>query len=193
MPALPIIADTYRIAFIWSGYGSNAVNVMHFRKAGSSAGAVGTSVIASWQLGQLQCVGNSSSIDTLHVTPLDGISASVDLATGSAGKWVGFAAGDVIPAQSGIVKLATASRGRSYRGRVFLPWTAESAATVGIMSAGIVTSLEFAWTAFLAALNAAGVTWVIASYKHATAAPITTITVEQALGTQRRRQTRYRP
>jgi hypothetical protein len=181
------------VAFVWSGYSSNAINVMHFRKPASSSAAVAAIILTDWQANMLYPVGNSASIDTLHITPLDGTTASSDYATGSTGKWVGTQTGDVIPAQAAVVKLQTALRGRSRRGRVFLPWIAEISSTVGVMSGGVTATTETAWQAFLTALNGSALTWVIASYKLASAYPITTVSVESALGTQRRRQTRYRP
>jgi hypothetical protein len=193
MPALPIIPNCYRVAFVWSGYSSSAINVMHFVKPASSSSAVASIILTDWQAGMLTPVGNSASIDTLHITPLDGTTASSDYATGSSGKWVGTQSGDVIPAQAAVVKLSTPLRGRSRRGRVFLPWIAEVSSTVGVMSTGLTTTTETAWNAFLTALNASALTWSVASYKLSSSYAITGVTVEAALGTQRRRQTRYRP
>lgn len=149
-------------------------------------------IISDWNASQLDASGNSSSIDTLFVTPLDGVTASTSYPTGSSGKWVGTQSGDMVPATAAVIKLTTTLRGRSHRGRVFLPFITETAQTNGKLLTGITGVLQTAWGNFLVALGISGIEWVVASYKLSTAQVVNNVLAEQALGTQRRRQTRYR-
>jgi hypothetical protein len=151
--------------------------------------------------GMWDSVISGASIVTVDITPLDGTSATQSFTTGGGAAWSGSSGGEMIPQVAVLVKLQTSLRGRSNRGRVFLPMTAETAAGAGFVAGGEDVTITNAWTTFANALPADATTpadLVIASYdrRHAGAGAhatnVTAITCELALATQRRRQTRLR-
>lgn len=193
MPALPVIADTYRVALVWNAAGQTAVNVMHILRSGTTAAVVASSVDANVTAAMWGSVWPTAIVNHLSVTPLDGSSATYQLNTTGA-KWTGSAAaGDPTVAPAVVIKLTSTLRGRSYRGRLYIPFPCESVINGGTLNAPQVTSVQNAWNAFLTAMIAAGSQPVIASYLHATQIPVAAYTVETYLGTQRRRQERIRP
>jgi hypothetical protein len=193
MPGLPVIADTYRVAFNWvTASGAHAVNVMHFLKSGTTAAAVNTSIDALVTANMWAVQEGGTHVTRLDTIKLDGSSASASL-TVTGAKWTGTAAaGDWVPQMAAIVKAQSLFRGRSHRGRIFLPFVAESQSTNGVLGGGAVAAGQTAWTNFLAAAIAAGLQPVVASYLLASQVPIATYTFESVAGTQRRRMTRLR-
>jgi hypothetical protein len=129
------------------------------------------------------------------VTPLDGSSASeeVDVPL-SDPKWAGQNASDYLPAVAVVVKLTSHFRGRSKRGRVFMPMTAEGVVSNGVVASGPRDTADAAWAAFVASLTTQPdpVELVIASYKLSSAVSVSGVHVEDIAATQRRRQSRLR-
>jgi len=192
VPALPVIADTYRVALNWTDSGQSAVNVMHILRSGTTASAIASSVDANVTAAMWGTVVNGAAVNHLVVTPLDGASASFTLNTTGA-KWTGSGGvADPCVQCAVMIKCTTALRGRSNRGRLYLPFTSETISGGGVIAAGTQTTVQNAWNAFLTAMIAAGSQPVVASYLHATQHPIAAYTVELAMGTQRRRQSRLR-
>lgn len=192
MAPLPTIADTYRCALRWVDGGQSAVNVIHVRKSATTASSIASTIDANVTAAMWGSVVPGASVTTLTVTPLDGSSASFVLNTSGA-KWTGSGtAGDALIAPAVIVSNRSSFRGRSRRGRTYLPFTSESVVASGLLDPAKVTSMNTAWAAFLAAMVAAGAQPVIASYKNADQVDWKTATVESTLATQRRRQTRLR-
>jgi hypothetical protein len=164
--------------------------VMHFHKAGTSASVIASTIDANVTANMWNNVSTVASVTSLVVTPLDGSSATYTLTTTGA-KWQGPNVGtEYVPAAANIIKLQTNLRGRTFRGRLFLPFQSESGMTNGIN--GNTALSQTAWNNFLTAMNAASQFLVIASYKLGSQISVTAITVESALGTQRRRQSRLR-
>lgn len=189
---LPVIPDTYRCALNWEiGIGQSAVNVIHILRASATASLIASSIDANVTTNMWNAISTTALMNMLVVTPLDGSSASFSLATSGA-KWSGGSAGDVLPQVSVLVKAQTQLRGRSHRGRSFLPGIAEGAVAGGFLGAPAQALMQTAWNNFLAAMIAAGSQPVIASYKLSSQVPISSYTVELATGTQRRRMTRLR-
>ena len=189
---LPTIPDAYRVALVWNASGQLAVNVMHFLRASTTSAVIASTLDANVTAAMWGSVWPSASVNHITVTPLDGNSASYTLNTSGA-KWTGSAAaGDPIIAVAAMVKLTTAFRGRSNRGRLFLPFVCESVQQGGTIVAGTVTSMQTAWNNFLTAMIAAGQQPIVASYLHANQHPVTAFTVESFFGTQRKRQSRLR-
>jgi hypothetical protein len=197
MPPLPVISNTSRCAlhYVATG-GAYAVNVIHItHEAGTpSAGDTGAAIVAAWPNHMMTGIPGSVAMDYIDVTPLDGVSTTVRTPTGSAGEFVGEQAGDWLAQVASIVKLQTGLRGRSFRGRVYRPFTAEETATNGFLDSANVALLQTAWENFIASLaaDAFSDTLVVASYKLATKDPVVSVNAEAALATQRRRQTRLR-
>lgn len=193
MAPLPVIADTYRVAFNWTNNSNSfvATNVMHFRKGGGNPAALWTALDAQATAGMWNCVSGHGSVNEVIITPLDGSSVSFPVFTGKPAKWTGNAgSSDWIPQSCAIVKFLTAKRGRSYRGRIYLPWVNESEQSVGILTAGSVTAGNAAWVTWLAAMIGTGYKPVVASYLHATADDIIAVQFESLVATQRRRMVR---
>jgi hypothetical protein len=189
---LPVIANVFRVAVNWRAGESPLTfhNVMHFRSPGATPEDVATAFDNHKTTGMWRTVSQTYSVDSLDVTKLDGSSVSFHFDTGSDTDWDGQGGTQFIPQASAIVKLATALRGRSYRGRIYLPALAEDRTFNGVVDPtdqGITTA---AWDTFGTDMIAAGTTLVVASYKHATAADVTNIICESRTGTQRRRQPR---
>jgi hypothetical protein len=192
MPPLPVIANTWRCAVKWSeAGGQTAVNVIHVKGAGLNWGIIAAAFSAEAEAGMFDPVSSSASATTMDITPLDGTGATITEAlTG----WVGNGDPDWIPAVSGLVKLSTAKRGRSYRGRIFLPFYSETAQENGSVLGDWIGADSGKWSEFNNDLFAGGtpLQLCVASYKHATSEVVTAITQEPVLATQRRRQGRLR-
>lgn len=191
---LPVISNIYRVAMLWldSGTGLRGQTTMHFRKASSSASAVATSFDANVTAAMWQSLRNTTSVKELHVTPLDGSSATYILATSGA-KWAGVGgSGEIIPAEAVVVSLRTLYRGKSFRGRLYLPFVAEASQAGGLLTPADVTTAQAAWNAFLTAMVAAATFPAVASYLLATSTDVSSIIYEGTAGTQRRRQSRLR-
>lgn len=188
---LPVIADTYRVALNWTGpSGTHAVNVIHLLKSGTTAASIASTMDANVTTNMWNNVSASAQVTSLQVTPLDGSSATYVLNTTGA-KWTGPNVGtDFAPAVANVISLRSNFRGRSKRGRVYMPYQAEAGMSNGVN--GNTALSQTAWNNWLAAMIAAGAQPVIASYKLASQVPITAIIVESVLGTQRRRQSRLR-
>jgi hypothetical protein len=159
-----------------------------------SAGDIGDAIVAAWPNHMMTGIPASVAMDYIDVTPLDGTSTTVRTPTGSAGEFVGEQTGDWSPQVASVVKLQTGLRGRSFRGRVFRPFTAEETASDGFLDNANVLLLQTAWENFIASLaaDAFSDTLVVASYKLAEKTPVVAVSAERALATQRRRQSRLR-
>jgi hypothetical protein len=164
---------------------------MHFRKGGTNPAALATVLDGDVAAAMWGAQGTNSKIHSLQITPLDGSSVSFPFDTGSPAKWSGTCTTNApVPNVANIVKLLTAKRGRSYRGRVYLPWVDEDRQGAGKVDAGTLVTLQAAWVAFNAAIIADGWEWVVASYALATAEPVVAVLAETFVATQRRRQVR---
>lgn len=198
MPALPVIADTYRVALNWlSSTGQIAANVIHIRTraSGHTAGDVMENLDDNAGSNLWLSCSSSAVVKDVAITPLDGSSATVHFSPASPGAWTGGQAGDFSPATSAIVKLTTSLRGRSHRGRIFLPFTGESVMSDGVLDSTTAASMNTEWTAFAGVIGADADTpmdIVVASYKLAQANIVDFFNVEGLLATQRRRQGRLR-
>ena len=189
---LPVITNVYRCALNWQSGSQKSVNVMHVRRAASSASAVAAALDAWATAGLWGFEPTGTAVNNLVITPLDGTSASYTLPVTGA-KWSGSAGvSEFFPAAAVVVKLTTLLRGRSQRGRLFLPWVAESKQTNGGLDVATQGTTQTAWNTFLGALISAGFPPVVASYLHSSATDVVAMTVETLEGTQRRRQSRNR-
>lgn len=190
---LPVITDVFRVAFLWQSTDlpKSAVNVMHFEASGKTASQVATAIDAHVTAGMWFAQNSHAAVTELDVTPLDGSGTTFTFATASAAKWKGGSSTfDVNPQVAAVVKMVTAKRGRSYRGRVFLPWVAENRVTNGAFDPTDLAAVNALWATFLTDMNTASVHPVIASYLHATSERVTGVSFEARTATQRRRQNR---
>ena len=136
MPALPVIPDTVRVALLWTSTpGQNAVNVIHIR------GVAGPITYAQLQAAlnahvtanMWATVSTEASIAEVTMTQLDGVTASASFNTTTPAHWTGGAGTDFSPQVSTLVKFQTLLRGRSHRGRIFLPYGPETIITAGVV------------------------------------------------------------
>jgi hypothetical protein len=194
MPHLPVIADTFRVAFIWADSSlGNAANVIHITSVGNTAADVNTQVHSAIDSRMWTCQRSGSKITGLSITPLDGTTATVFFPSPGTSSWEGQGSGEVAPALSALVKLTTAVRGRSFRGRVFTPWVTESVNNDGRLTSTALTNLTAGWEAFRINLASnPGISLEVASYRLGQATPVTATSGEAVCATQRRRQTRLR-
>lgn len=200
MASLPTIPNVYRVALDWintsTGAGT-ASNIFHVRNATGypNSPAVFTCLDAHVTAAMWSFVASTYRVAKMVITPLDGTTASDEVTIAATAKWTGNNAGDPIPNMANIIKLRTAKRGRSYRGRLFLPFVSESAQVNGVLSGTAVATCDAAWNAFLIAIGTDAtfpLTFGIASYKLATFEPTLGAVCEGTAATQRRRLSRLR-
>lgn len=207
---LPVINNTVRVAI--SGITSRNTgwaNVLHFRTTGPAISAalidtLHTEIAKLYTgpaytgglVGLKQPLSSQMSCKFAKYTPLDGLSAT----TVKTFAWSGTSTGDALPPQVAIcISLRTNTRGRRYRGRLYLPQPSEAASSgQGMISQADADGLDAQCEGFRAALPALSWEWVIASYgKSKTktglvtwtpfATPLTSVSVDRILDTQRRR------
>lgn len=191
--ALPIIAHTFRCSFIWAdvAYARNAVNVMHFSKASADSADIAAAIDTNISVTMFGVQRNTSEIQSIVVTPLDGTSVSTEFLTGGGANYKGaIGGGDTIPQVANLIKLTTNQRGRSHQGRVYLPWVCESQVAFGSLISTDAADISTAWLDFVTGMADSGVSMVVASYKLASASPVTGARCEQQTVTQRKRQPR---
>jgi hypothetical protein len=198
MPALPVITDTCRIALLWqASNGQIAVNVMHIRgvSAPPTYAQIEDALNAHVTANMWATVSTNASIVEVSMTLLDGVTATLSFNPTTPAHWTGGFGTDFIPQGSSLIKFQTLLRGRSHRGRMFLPYLPETLQTAGALDPAETTDAEVAWAAFQVALqgNSPALEHVVASYKLATAQPVAAYVAEGESATQRRRQTRNRP
>lgn len=187
---LPIIPYTYRTAFNWVGnmvYSPTAANVLHFASTTGDEADLVARLGANVTAGMWKPVYDGGKIDSVTVTKLDGTPDGLVFTAPNTAAWAGSGGGQGMAQCAALLKLRTASTGRSGRGRIFLPWLAEGQQNNSTMEPSVVASCTAAWTTFRAAMEAD--TWFlsVASYKNETAAVVTTIDLEVPTATQRRR------
>jgi len=164
---------------------------MHFKKSGSNPAAIAAILDANitsdlWTVGD-----NHSHVYEIDITPLDGSSTTFPYVTGSGSKYSGAGTGhNVVPQIAALVKLVTGTRGRSYRGRVYVPWVSETYISLGGLTGSEKANMQTAWENFLAAMDGDGAPLQVASYKLATSADVIAVLVENDIATQRRRNHR---
>ena len=191
--ALPVIADIFRVAWKYHSQSglSAPVNVMHFRAPSSDANDVWTALDAHQTSAMLGQTGDYCGVTEVDVTPLDGSSLTSLNTTGLPSKWKGpSSAVDPVPQVAALLKITTNVRGRSYRGRLYLPWCREDVIATGVLSSSVVASMNTAWATWFAAMASDGVFLSVASYTLSVATDANIPTVESFTATQRRRQPR---
>jgi hypothetical protein len=195
MPPLPVITDVFRVTLNWGAVGgTNPKNVIHILDTTGVATAADIAAVvdAGATSDMFNCLTNSQECDLLSIIPLDGSTASTDFNT-TGSKWLGQQSGEWIPQAACVVKMITGLRGRSHRGRIFLGPVAEAIDHNGFYVAGPGHGLmQTAWASFESTLVGAGYSLCVASYKLSSAQPVTAVSVETTLATQRRRQSRLR-
>lgn len=194
---LPVITNISRVALNWTGPGGQqATNVIHIddNTGGHTDAQLRTALdnaadAAMW----VQQVPGASVTD-IAITPLDGTSPTTHAPPITPAHWTGQNGASFAPAVSILIKIGTNLRGRSHRGRLFLPFVNDGILTNGLLDDGDVSNYTSAWRDFFDDLEAGAPAYTpgVASYKLATFRPEQTVSCEKAFGTQRRRQGRLR-
>lgn len=161
------------------------------------ASAFRTALIKNTSGGLLYGLASLVSVTTIRVEDVKpGTVATQDSVAGAV---AGSNAGDPLPAQCALVfTLATLVKGRSYRGRFYLPGVTEDEVTAGTLNGASVTSFTTIGTQLGAVFGPSGsnANWqlvVISRYlngvKRATpvGTAVTTIVLDPVIRTQRRR------
>lgn len=191
MAPLPVISNVFRCAFTWKNLDWptwSAVNVMHFYKAGGDPVTLTALLDASVSANMWGQTSSSSSIYQVNVTPLDGSSVTFPYTPLTPAKWKGTVSSlEYTPQVSAVVKMLTGKRGRSYRGRVFLPWCIEDVTKSGLILAATQATMNTAWVAFRTAMDTGGYPLHVASYKLATSEKVVAVLAETNTGTVRKR------
>lgn len=186
---LPIISNVDRVVLHWteSTTGLEALNVMHVREVTPLASSVVASrFLTHCTAAMWSWMSSTCRVTQIDVTPLDGASATYSASVAASANTTGGSGSSTpLPQVAGLIKLTTALRGRSFRGRVYIPNVAENEITGRTLSD--VAAVQAAWTAFLAAMTADDLNIVVASYLLAEANTVTSALAESMSATQRRR------
>ena len=190
---LPTIPNTIRVAFEWTPPAGlrKCVNVMHFTILGQTIDDVWdnleTHVTATMWYGSR----STASITKLTLTHLGNNDLSVEHITSGGAKWAGATTtGDITPQVAQLVSLRTNRRGRSWRGRVYIPYTSESNIAGGVYDSSIRAAQQTGWNTFITNMSASSTPLVVASYKEEDVSEVVAAVVRGFPGTQRRRQQR---
>jgi hypothetical protein len=186
----PVIAGLARVAFIYQSAAplSNPVNVMHFG-IGTGLTDLLQAISDNWDNDQLDCCSLNLTLTRLEGKSLDtDFGPQEELILPVNAKFVGDGNADGIPQVAAIVKHTTASGGRSFRGRTFLPLVSEDKTDSGaLLTASTVTT---AWETFRTAMATDGFPLKVASYRLELATNVTASVCEGRTATQRRRNKR---
>lgn len=190
---LPVIDDVYRVALNWidENSGFNATNVIHIANTGGDAEDVWDALDGNVTTNMWEQANVKAGVNQVVITKLDGAASSVVKNTGRPSKWEGPASdAGSLPQVCGLVKLNTGQRGRSFRGRVYLPFCSENQVDNGKIVSGGMTEWQDAWEAFILGLVGDGCQLVVASYLLESALDVQTVLCERDTATQRRRMKR---
>jgi hypothetical protein len=197
MSALPVIAKTFRVALNWLATGGQvAANVMHFLDVagGHSSNQLMAALDSHVTANMWQCIVPSAVVVDVAITPLDGVTATTHYNPATPANWTGQNGTDWIPAGAAVLKLTTGLRGRSKRGRLFLPFLAETQQQNGLLVGSTPSDMSTHWQNFDIAMAGNSPAWQlgVASYKLAEFNACDSPFCETAIGCQRRRQERVR-
>jgi len=202
---LPIIAGTVRISYRGlMTSGRQWANVLHARYAGG-ASTPGVSDVAALDALLVRCYtgaafGAGTSWFTKSAPGTTLIDATAYVLNGTstpqviAHAAVGTAGGNTLPSEvAHVVTVRTGTRGRSYRGRIYLPAsTATHIDATGSLLAADVTTTLAQFTGCAAALGGPAVApfWElgVASYLHNVFTPLSLFTMDAKCDVQRRRK-----
>jgi hypothetical protein len=188
---LPVVSDVFlcRLIFQDANAPRDATCDLYFKDTvGTQTGDdLATDFAASVRRDQWAFQKTTTKLYNLKTTKLDGSAASLDHLSDSNVKWTGQASGELILQGANVVSVKTGFRGRSRRGRIYLPWVAEDVQSNGTLQSASVTAAQTAWTAFFADMVTAGWTPHVVSPLHGDSVAAVAYTVRSLLRTQRRR------
>lgn len=191
---LPIVTDVYlcRLVFSDANAPREAVCDLYFKDSagGHTGDDLFTAFAASVRRDQWALQKTTTKLTNVKTTKLDGSAASRDHLTDSNVKWTGQLSGELILQGANVVTVRTGFRGRSRRGRIYLPWVAEDGQSAGTLLSASVSAAQTAWSSFLADMVTAGYPPHVVSPLHGDSVQAVSYTVRPYLKTQRRRARR---
>lgn len=191
---VPVLPNVWQARLVWSSASAprRAVNDLYFLDEFSAYAADGVNgaLAANFSVDMWKNVTSAASISNIQITKLDGVTASTDFLTGSGAQYTGDGDTDLILQGSQVVTLRTGLIGRSHRGRIYLPWIGGGNQISGVINAGDTVIAQAGWTAFHGGMTTAGLPPVVVSRVLNASFPVTSITVQPFLKTQRRRAIR---
>lgn len=191
---LPIIDDCYRVALNWTGPIYNATNVIHILSPTGDESDIFDALDANVSSLNFAPCSDAFSVSTVVITKLDGTPDGrvFPTAAGTPANWDGGTGGEMVPQVAALIKLLSGASGRSGRGRIFLPFVAESAMTTGNIGSTPLGQLQTAWEDLANALvtNTPSMALAVASYKLESASQVLAVQAEEPIATIRRRNKR---
>jgi hypothetical protein len=199
--ALPIISGTIRVTVAGQlaagGFWNNTWHARHLDLSGWEAAEIqgfhdifrqlyigpplsgGTSVLANCH--------SSTTTQYVYYLPLDGLSLASTIPMINTGSASG---GNPLPPEvAEVLTLRTNNRGRSYRGRIYLPAFTTSQATTGVITAAAINGITTQFNAVQTALRTGGGELGVASYKLSIFTPIQSVSMDPLFDVVRGRKT----
>lgn len=187
---LPVIAQTRRVTWNWAPIGGVPIahNVVHVNCLDAVSDVDVADKMASALVANIfNAVSSSFELQSMDVLRLDGTSTTTTRTFTTTPKGTGT--GEGIRNSSMVCSLKTATRGPANRGRIYLPFLAESVTNNGVVAGATVTAASTAWNAYLTSLSTGSpaLILVVASYLNGNAHAVTSVRCDTVVGTQRRR------
>lgn len=192
MAPLPTIGNCIRVDLQWNTHAGVAPhNTFHIITASSDLEEIGEALGSAFDDGGDGVWGALSSSYTLNhclLTDLSNDEAAVDVPLGTVIQ--GGGGGDILPAVAAVLSFRTIERGPKGRGRLYLGPITEAAQSNGLLDVDDVTAWRAAWVAVNDSLadSSINASLGVASYTHEEVTGVTSISMRQQVGTQRRRQ-----
>lgn len=192
---LPTITDCYRVAinYVVLARSLTATNVIHVLSPTGDEDDVMASIDSAATPQMWSPCTNQLLLDNVTITKLDGTPDGrvYPLSVLTAANWPDNSGSlDYSPQVAALVKMQSGATGRSGRGRVFLPFVAESVVTGGQINETSTTPCTEAWVDLANALVADNRALAVASYKNAAASQVLNLACQTNTATQRKRQKR---
>lgn len=186
MAPLPVISNAFRVSINYLLAGEQvATNVINIFSLTQTQDQVGAIVVATMNANMFAPTSSSIVIDSIDVLPYDGVSPTKNFPVVGL---TGGATGPGVPAVSLVASFRTPFRGRSRRGRAFLPWVAEGVQDEGIVEVATADDALAGWTQFQVDLLPALISQAVVSIKLAQIFVIESTIVNRKLDTIRLRQ-----
>ena len=161
---------------------------MHIHAPSLGPDDVWAAIDANVTLDMWGFTNQNSVVDQVTIQALNG-SSIASVYTPAGAKWAGAqgTTNQTIPQAAAIIKLVTLTRGRSYRGRLYIPWVCENMQSGGALDASTVADCQANWQDFVADLIDASMELCVASYKLSIQTTVVSTICEPWTGTQRHR------
>lgn len=166
MPFIPV-PDVLQAELRYTLFGQRIENVLYFA-GGGRAGQAGMNTLAlqlqAWWVAEIAPnLSVQLTLNEIYITDLQsesGETYSGIVAAGSQGQ----INDNALPGNVALcVSFRTAQRGRSFRGRNYVPGLAETSVAGNTVEAGVVNNLQAGYGALISTAAAAGFPWVVVS------------------------------